>query len=175
MSAPGAHDPGVRVGTGYDVHRADPERPLVLCGVELPDAPFGLAGHSDADAPLHALGDACLGALALGDIGTHFPDDDPAWAGSDSKDLLRRIVAMLTSRGWGVVNADVTIIAQRPRLAPRIREMRVTLAEVIDCPEERVSVKATTHEGLGPLGRGEGIAAHAAVLLARTRRGRTEG
>lgn len=158
-------DPGLRLGAGYDVHRTDPDRPLVLCGVEVPDAPFGLAGHSDADAALHAVGDACLGALALGDIGRHFPDDDPAWEGADSRQLLARIVEMVEERGWGVFSVDVTIIAQRPRLAPHIDKMRSALAGVLNCPVDRASVKATTHEELGALGRGEGIAAQVMVIL----------
>lgn len=156
---------GMRIGYGYDVHRTAPDRPLILAGVVIPDAPFGLVGHSDADAVLHAVADACLGALALGDIGQHFPDSDPAWAGADSADLLGRVVALVEELGWRVGNVDVTVIAERPRLAPHIESMRERLAEVLNCAREEASVKATTHEGLGSLGRAEGVAAHAVVLL----------
>ena len=154
-----------RIGIGYDIHRTDPGRPLVLGGVRIPDAPFGLAGHSDADVVLHAVTDACLGAAALGDIGVHFPDTDPAWAGADSADLLGRVVALVAERGWRVGNVDVTVVAQVPRLASHIEAMRRRIAEVLNCPLTAASVKATTNEGLGPLGRAEGIAAQAVVLL----------
>lgn len=157
----------LRVGTGYDVHAADPGRPLVLGGVTLPDAPFGLAGHSDADVVLHAVADALLGALGLGDIGQHFPDDDPAWEGADSADLLDRVMGLVAGAGWQVVNADVTVIAQTPRLGPHIPAMRERLAVLLGTGPDAASVKATTHEGLGALGRAEGIAAQAVVLLTR--------
>jgi 2-C-methyl-D-erythritol 2,4-cyclodiphosphate synthase len=159
--------PAIRIGYGYDVHRIDPGRPLVLAGVTIPETPFGLTGHSDADAVLHAVADACLGALALGDIGQHFPDTDPAWADADSADLLARVVALVAERDWRVGNVDVTVIAERPRLAPHIEAMRRRLAEVLNCAPDGASVKATTHEGLGSLGRAEGIAVHAVVLLVR--------
>lgn len=162
---------GVRVGLGFDVHRADPERPLVLGGVRLEDAPFGLAGHSDADVVLHAVADACLGALALGDIGQHFPDTDPAWEEADSRQLLGRVMELVHGAGWQVGNVDVTVVAQTPRLAPHIPAMRRCLAEVLGCPFEAASVKATTHEGLGSLGRAEGIAAHAVVALVQGKAG----
>jgi 2-C-methyl-D-erythritol 2,4-cyclodiphosphate synthase len=154
-----------RIGIGYDIHRSDPGRPLVLGGVRIPEAPFGLSGHSDADVVLHAVADACLGAAALGDIGLHFPDTDPAWAGADSAGLLGRVVTLVAERGWQVGNVDVTVIAQEPRLAPHVEAMRRRIAEVLNCPLTAASVKATTHEGLGPLGRAEGIAAQAVVLL----------
>jgi 2-C-methyl-D-erythritol 2,4-cyclodiphosphate synthase len=154
-----------RIGFGYDIHRTDSRRPLVLGGVPIPDAPYGLTGHSDADAVLHAVADACLGALALGDIGHHFPDTDPRWAGADSADLLRQVVERVHREGWRVVNVDVVIIAEAPRLAAHVPAMRHRLSELLHCETGRASVKATTHEGLGPLGRGEGIAAHAVVLL----------
>ncbi len=159
--------PAMRIGYGYDVHRTEPGRPLVLAGVTIPEAPFGLTGHSDADAVLHAVADACLGALALGDIGQHFPDTDPVWADADSADLLARVVALVAERDWHVGNVDVTVIAERPRLAPHIEAMRRRLAEVLNCAPDGASVKATTHEGLGSLGRAEGIAVHAVVLLVR--------
>lgn len=155
----------VRVGMGFDVHRTDPDRPLVLGGVRIEDAPFGLAGHSDADAVLHAVADACLGALALGDIGQHFPDTDPAWKDADSKDLLRHVMGLVEEAGWGVGNVDVTVIAEAPRLSPHIPDMRRSLSDVLRCPYEAASIKATTHEGMGPLGGGEGIAALAVVTL----------
>jgi 2-C-methyl-D-erythritol 2,4-cyclodiphosphate synthase len=154
-----------RIGIGFDIHRTDPQRPLVLGGVRIPDAPFGLTGHSDADVVLHAVADACLGAAALGDIGVHFPDTDPTWAGADSAQLLERVVALVARQGWRVGNVDVTVIAQAPRLAPHIEAMRRRIAELLNCPLAAASVKATTHEGLGPLGCAEGIAAHAVVLL----------
>lgn len=156
---------GVRVGLGFDVHRTDPERPLVLGGVHLEDAPFGLAGHSDADVILHAVADACLGALALGDIGRHFPDTDPTWKDADSRRLLGHVVELIRGAGWHVGNVDVTVVAQEPPLTPHIPTMRQCLAEVLGCPFEAASVKATTHEGIGSLGRAEGIAAHAVVTL----------
>jgi len=154
-----------RTGIGYDVHRTDADRPLVLGGVTIPEAPFGLAGHSDADVLLHAVADACLGAAALGDIGTHFPDTDPAWAGADSAGLLADVMGMVTAAGWQVDNADVTVIAERPRLSEHVPAIRERLAELLNIPLSGTSVKATTHEGLGPLGRGEGIAALAVVTL----------
>ena len=155
----------VRAGVGFDIHRTDIERPLILGGVRIDDAPFGLIGHSDADVVLHAIIDACLGALALGDIGTHFPDDDPRWEGADSKELIQHVIGLLEERGWMTGNVDVTVIAERPRLAHRIESMRASIAEFLGCPIESVSVKATTHEGLGALGAGEGIAAMAVAML----------
>jgi 2-C-methyl-D-erythritol 2,4-cyclodiphosphate synthase len=155
----------VRTGIGYDIHRTDPDRPLILGGVTITGAPFGLVGHSDADVTLHAIIDACLGALALGDIGQHFPDDDPRWEGADSKELTRHVVGLVQEKGWRVGNVDVTIIAERPRLAPWIDSMRASIADLLHCREEAVSVKATTHEGLGVLGSGEGIAATAVAVL----------
>ena len=150
---------------GFDLHRTDPERRLVLGGVDIKDAPFGLAGHSDADAVLHSVADACLGALALGDIGQHFPDTDPAWKDADSKGLLTRVVLLIEEMGWGVGNVDVTVIAEAPRLSPYMPEMRESLSSILKCPLDATSIKATTSEGLGPLGGGEGIAAIAVVTL----------
>ena len=153
-----------RIGHGYDVHRLTEGRRLVLGGVEIPFEK-GLLGHSDADAALHALCDAILGAAALGDIGQHFPDSDPAWAGADSLDLLRQVGTLAAGAGWRVGNADLTVLAQRPKLAPYIPEMRRRIAGALGVDPDCVSVKATTEEGLGFTGSGEGIAAHAVVLL----------
>lgn len=152
-----------RVGQGYDVHpfSEDPARALVLGGVTVEDAP-GLAGHSDADALAHACADAVLGAAGLGDLGDHFPDTDPRWAGADSLALLAEVVRLAAEGGWRVVNVDATVIAERPTLGPLRPVMAERLTEVMGAP---VSVKATTNEGLGALGRGEGIACLAVVLL----------
>ena len=154
----------LRVGTGFDIHRLVPGRRLVLCGVDF-EFPFGLFGHSDADAPTHALMDALLGAAALGDIGHLFPDTDPEWEGADSIRLLEAVVALLRRKGWRVVNADVTILAEAPKIAPRVAEMRERLALPLGVPVDAVSVKATTMEKLGPVGAREGIAAQAVALL----------
>lgn len=156
--------PVLRVGQGFDVHpfTDDPGRPLVLGGVRVPDAP-GLAGHSDADVLAHALADALLGAAGLGDLGGHFPGGDPAWAGADSLDLLDRVVAMLAAAGWAPVNADCTVVAERPRLGPHCPAMAERLGRALGAP---VAVRAKRAEGLGALGRAEGVAALAAVLLA---------
>ena len=153
-----------RIGFGFDIHRLVPGRPLLLCGVRF-DHPLGLLGHSDADAPTHALMDALLGAAALGDIGHLFPDTDPKWEGADSIRLLEAVVALLREHGWAVGNADVTILAEAPKIAPRVPEMRRRLAAALGVPGDRVSVKATTMERLGPIGAREGIAAQAAALL----------
>lgn len=152
----------MRTGFGYDVHRLVPERRLVLCGVEIP-CERGLLGHSDADVAVHALMDAVLGALALGDIGHMFPDSDPAYKDADSMKLLEQVVSEMTERGYALGNLDITIVAERPKLAPYITAMREGLAAAFRSDIGRVSVKATTEEGLG-LG-GEGIGAYAAVLL----------
>ena len=155
---------GLRVGLGYDVHPFTEGRPLVLGGVAIPHA-AGLAGHSDADAVSHALADALLGALALGDLGRHFPDTDARWRGADSLDLLRRVVALLAERGARPVNADATVVTEEPRLAPHVDAMRERLAAALGVARERVSVKATRPEGLGALGQGKGLAAMAVVLV----------
>ena len=160
--------PDFRVGCGYDVHKLVPERKLILCGVEVPYE-LGLLGHSDADVALHALMDALLGAAALGDIGKHFPDTDERFKGADSMKLTEHVVGLLADRGWSINNVDVTIIAQRPRLAAYIGEMRENIARVLDADPSLVSVKATTEEGLGFTGEGMGIAAHAVVLLEERR------
>lgn len=154
----------MRIGHGYDVHRITPGRRLVLCGVEIP-WDKGLLGHSDADVAVHALMDAILGAAALGDIGHLFPDTDPAYEGADSMHLLAEVVRLVKEADFFFGNGDITILAQRPKLAPYIEEMRSRLAAVLGTERGRISVKATTEEGLGFTGSGEGIAAHAVVLL----------
>ncbi len=155
---------GFRIGNGIDVHRLVPGRRLFLCGVEIP-CELGLDGHSDADVALHSLMDALLGALALGDIGTHFPDSDPAYLGADSRELLRRVWRIEEFRDWSVGNIDLTIVAQKPQLAPYRDAMRRSIAEVLEIGVPQVSVKATTTERLGFTGRGEGIACFCTVLL----------
>ena len=155
-----------RVGQGFDVHRLAENRKLILCGVEIPYE-LGLLGHSDADVAIHALIDALLGALALGDIGEHFPDTDPKWKGADSRELLKAVLALPEFALWRISSVDVTIIAQRPKLSPCKELMRERLAETRGIPLERVAVKATTTEKLGFTGRGEGIAATAVAALAR--------
>lgn len=154
----------MRIGHGYDVHRLTEGRKLMLCGVEVPHT-MGLDGHSDADVAIHALMDALLGAAALGDIGQHFPDTDDSYKGISSLLLLEKVLEKLKAAGFRVGNADVTILAQKPKLAPYIPQMRKTLASALGIPETRVNVKATTEERLGFTGREEGIAAHAVCLL----------
>ena len=153
-----------RTGNGFDVHRLVEGRRCIICGVDIP-SPVGLLGHSDADVALHALSDALLGALALGDIGKHFPDTDPQWEGADSRRLLRAVMDMVREAGYIVAGADITIMAQKPKMLPHIPAMRANVAADLDIPLERTSVKATTTEGLGFTGRSEGIAALATVLL----------
>lgn len=157
-----------RTGIGYDVHRfsSDASRHLFLGGVHFPEGP-ALEGHSDADAVLHAVVDALLGAAALGDIGQHFPPSDPRWKGEPSVTFLKHAADLLSEGGWSVVNVDVAILAEKPRVMPRALEMRRRMAEVLGVSEDRVSVKATTNEGLGAIGRGEGIAAMATATIAR--------
>ena len=156
--------PAFRVGCGYDVHKLVPERKLILCGVEVPYE-RGLLGHSDADVALHALMDALLGAAALGDIGKHFPDTDERFKGADSMKLTEHVVGLLRERDWHINNVDVTIIAQRPKLAGFIPTMRSKVAAVLGIDEDAVNVKATTTEKLAFSGRGEGIAAEAGASL----------
>ena len=153
-----------RIGIGYDIHRFDEGRTLVLGGVPFPGE-RGLAGHSDADVLLHAVIDALLGAAGLGDIGAHFPPGDPQWAGVSSLRLLSETVRMVAGAGFAIENVDSTVIAERPRLAERLPEMRETIARALGIDAARVNVKATTNEGLGAIGRGEGIAAMAVALL----------
>ena len=157
-----------RVGNGYDVHQLAEGLPLVLGGVAIPHTK-GCVAHSDGDVLIHALCDALLGALALGDIGHHFPDTSDEYAGIDSKILLSRVVAMIRDRGWEIVNVDNTLLAQKPKIAPFGPRMRQTLAEVMGITPDRVSVKATTTERLGFTGREEGIAAYATCLLRENR------
>lgn len=156
----------IRIGHGYDVHRLVPGRKLILGGVEIPHT-TGLLGHSDADVLTHALMDALLGAAAMGDIGHLFPDSDVQYAGADSLQLLRAVMERLRAAGYAVGNVDCTVLAQAPKLAPHILQMRENLAEILGCGLDAVSVKATTEEGLGFTGAKEGIAAHAVVLLRR--------
>jgi 2-C-methyl-D-erythritol 2,4-cyclodiphosphate synthase len=153
-----------RVGFGYDVHRLVAGRPLVLGGVEIP-SPKGLDGHSDADVLLHALADALLGAAALGDIGRHFPNTDPRYKGISSLILLGHVAELLRKHRFAVVNADLTLLLEAPKIAPYVDRMRATIARALDIAPEQVSVKATTGEGMGFVGSGEGAAAYAAVLL----------
>jgi 2-C-methyl-D-erythritol 4-phosphate cytidylyltransferase/2-C-methyl-D-erythritol 2,4-cyclodiphosphate synthase len=153
-----------RSGIGYDVHRLVAGGPLVLCGVTIPHS-HRLEGHSDADVATHAVIDAMLGAVALGDLGTHFPPGDPAFAGIASLVLLERARELVGERAARVVHVDVTVIAEAPRLAPHVGAMREQLARTLGVELEAISIKATTHEGLGPLGRGEGIAALAVVTV----------
>ena len=154
----------MRIGTGYDVHKLVEGRKLIMGGVEIPHE-TGLLGHSDADVAVHALMDAILGAAALGDIGRLFPDSDPKYEGADSMLLLERVVALVSEKGFSVSNADITIIAQRPKLAPYIGQMRENIAKSLGISTDRVNVKATTEEGLGFTGSLEGVSAHAVVLL----------
>ncbi|WP_376795812.1 2-C-methyl-D-erythritol 2,4-cyclodiphosphate synthase [Thermogemmatispora sp.] len=154
----------LRIGCGFDAHAFAPGRPLVLAGVSVP-AEVGLAGHSDADVVIHALVDALLGAAALGDIGMHFPSSDPRWKDQPSALFLTYARDLLRQHGWRVVNVDATVIAQRPRLSPYVMAMRARLAELLELPLAQVSVKATTTDGLGFTGRGEGIACSAVALL----------
>lgn len=156
----------MRIGHGYDVHRLVPDRRLILGGVEIPFE-RGLLGHSDADVLLHAIADALLGAAALGDIGCLFPDTDPAYAGADSLELLRQVRRAVQEAGYAVGNVDATVLAQRPKLRGYIDGMRRNIADALDVPLSAVSVKATTEEGLGFTGSGEGIAAHAVCLLTK--------
>jgi len=156
----------IRVGHGFDVHAFAENRKLIIGGVDIPHT-LGLAGHSDADVLLHAICDALLGAAGLGDIGRHFPDTDAAFAGIDSRILLRRVAEQLKDRGWRVGNVDATIIAQAPKMAPHIARMTAHIADDLGIALDRVNVKATTTEKLGFTGRGEGIAAEAVCLIAR--------
>ena len=159
-------DPGLRVGTGFDVHPFADGRALIIGGVTIPHG-RGLAGHSDADVLTHAICDALLGAAALGDIGRHFPDRDPAFHGISSLELLRRTVALVAAAGWSPLQVDTCILAEAPRVAPYATAMRQAIAAALAIPEGNVGIKATTTEGLGFVGRGEGIAAQAVCLLVR--------
>lgn len=153
-----------RLGIGYDVHRFGSARRLVLGGIEIPYG-RGLIGHSDADVVLHAIADALLGAAALGDIGVHFPPSDPQWEGVDSQTLLRQVRSMLAAANYRPCNVDVTVVAEAPRIVPHAAEMRATIAHCLGLAVDAVSVKATTNEGMGFIGRGEGIAALAVASI----------
>ncbi len=156
----------IRVGHGYDVHKLTENRHLILGGVDIPYEK-GLLGHSDADVLLHAIMDALLGAAALGDIGTHFPDNDPAYLGADSMELLRKVCALLREKNYAVSNIDATVIAQQPKLKPYIEQMRVNIAKTMALDTDRISIKATTEEKLGFTGRKEGISAHCVALITK--------
>ncbi|EDY37825.1 2C-methyl-D-erythritol 2,4-cyclodiphosphate synthase [Cyanobium sp. PCC 7001] len=158
----------LRIGNGYDIHRLVSGRPLILGGQQLhhPEG-LGLDGHSDADVLVHALMDALLGALALGDIGKHFPPDDPRWKGADSLVLLEQVMALVRQRGWSVVNLDAVVVAERPKLKPHIPAMQAAIAQRLELEPDQVGVKATTNERLGAEGREEGISCHAVALLQR--------
>lgn len=156
----------IRVGNGYDVHALAPDLPLWLGGVQI-ESPYGCIAHSDGDVAIHALCDAILGALALGDIGKHFPDTSDEFKGIDSKILLARVMGLIREQGYSVLNADITIAMQKPKLSPYILQMRETLAEIMDIDISRVSVKATTTEKLGFVGRMEGCEVYAVALLSK--------
>lgn len=156
----------IRIGNGYDIHRLVSERPLILGGVNIPHS-LGLLGHSDADVLTHAVMDAMLGALSLGDIGHYFPPTDPQWAGADSLVLLSKVHQLILERGWQVGNIDSVVVAERPKLKPHIEKMRSKIAEVLQIEPHQVGIKATTNEKLGPVGREEGICAYAVVLLTK--------
>ena len=154
-----------RVGIGYDIHRLVADRKLLLAGVRVPFTK-GLLGHSDSDVLAHAICDALLGAAALGDIGTHFPDSDPRWRGASSLDFLRHAVKLITAKGYRVVNVDATVVAEQPKLKPYISAMRQQLAVVLNIAADAISIKAKTNEGLDAVGRGDAMAAHAVVMIA---------
>ncbi|MEH2218433.1 MAG: 2-C-methyl-D-erythritol 2,4-cyclodiphosphate synthase [Nostoc sp.] len=154
----------IRIGNGYDIHRLVVDRPLILGGVEIPHE-LGLLGHSDADVLTHAIMDAMLGALSLGDIGHYFPPTDSQWAGADSLILLSHVDQLVRERGWRISNIDSVVIAEQPKLKPHIQRMRARLASILELELDTVSIKATTNEKLGPIGREEGIGVYAVVLL----------
>ena len=154
----------IRIGNGYDIHKLVAGRSLILGGVEIPHA-LGLLGHSDADVLTHAIMDALLGALSLGDIGHYFPPNDPQWQGANSITLLKQVLNIIQSQGWQIGNIDSTIVAEQPKLKPHLKAMRSALAEAMGVEIDLVSIKATTNEELGPTGRQEGICAYAVVLL----------
>ena len=154
----------IRIGNGYDIHQLGAGRPLILGGVEIPHE-LGLVGHSDADVLTHAIMDAMLGALSLGDIGHYFPPTDPQWAGADSLMLLSKVHQLVKDKGWQVGNIDSVVVAERPKLKPHIAIMRSNLATLLQVQPDQIGIKATTNEKLGPVGREEGIAAYAVILL----------
>ena len=154
----------MRIGQGFDVHRFAPDRPLILGGIQIPFG-MGLSGHSDADVLLHAIADAILGAIGLGDIGLHFPDNDTKWRGADSHDLLKAVMKMAIDRDLRIFNLDATVICEEPRIRPYVEQMRSRIADALSCKIDQVNLKGTTTEKLGFCGRKEGIAASAVVLL----------
>jgi 2-C-methyl-D-erythritol 2,4-cyclodiphosphate synthase len=156
----------IRIGNGYDIHQLVPDRPLILGGVRIPHS-LGLLGHSDADVLTHAIMDALLGALGLGDIGHYFPPSDPKWEGADSIMLLAQVLSIIQAQGWLIGNIDSTIVAEQPKLKPHLKSMRSSLAKAMAIDLNQVSIKATTNEKLGPVGREEGICAYAIALLVR--------
>jgi 2-C-methyl-D-erythritol 2,4-cyclodiphosphate synthase len=155
-----------RIGSGYDAHRLVEERPLILGGVEIPYT-LGLLGHSDADVLTHAVMDAIIGALGMGDIGQHFPDTDPAYMGADSLSLLKTVMGWVKRKGLIVNNLDATLVAEKPKLARHLPAMKANLAEVLEAPSDRINIKATTTEGMGFCGRQEGMAAYAVISLTK--------
>ena len=156
----------IRIGNGYDIHCLGPNRPLILGGIQIPHT-LGLVGHSDADVLTHAIMDALLGALSLGDIGHYFPPSDPQWAGANSLLLLQQVDQVVRSQGWQISNIDSVIVAEQPKMKPHLRAMQEKLGQTLNIAPDQVSIKATTNEKLGPVGRGEGIAVYAVVLLVR--------
>lgn len=157
----------IRIGNGYDIHRLIQDRPLILGGIEIPHS-LGLLGHSDADVLTHAIMDAMLGALSLGDIGHYFPPSDPQWQGANSLVLLEQVHKLIGDQGWSISNLDSTIVAEKPKLKPHLKAMRDRLGEILNLSSDRVSIKATTNEKLGPVGQEEGICAYAVVLLMKS-------
>ena len=154
----------MRIGHGFDIHRFIEEKPLMLAGIEVPHI-YGLQAHSDGDVIIHAVCDACLGAAALGDIGQYFPDTDAKFDSADSRQFLTAVLELLAKRGYRIVNVDITVMAEHPKLAPIMRELRESLAGLMQCDVDCVSIKATTMEKLGPIGAGEAMAAEAVVLI----------
>ncbi|MDJ0902098.1 MAG: 2-C-methyl-D-erythritol 2,4-cyclodiphosphate synthase [Xenococcus sp. MO_188.B8] len=157
----------IRIGNGYDIHRLTPDRPLILGGIAIPHS-LGLLGHSDADVLTHAIMDAMLGALSLGDIGHYFPPSDPQWQGANSLVLLEQVQQLIADQGWSIGNLDSTIVAEQPKLKPHLKAMRDRLGAILHLSSDRISIKATTNEKLGPVGREEGICAYAVVLLVKS-------
>lgn len=157
----------IRIGNGYDIHRLTPDRPLILGGITIPHH-LGLLGHSDADVLTHAIMDAMLGALSLGDIGHYFPPIDRQWKGADSLVLLAQVQQLISDQGWSISNIDSTIVAEQPKLKPHLKTMRDRLGDILNLSSDRISIKATTNEKLGPVGREEGICAYAVVLITKS-------
>ena len=157
----------IRIGNGYDIHQLAEGRPLILGGINIPHQ-LGLLGHSDADVLTHSIMDALLGALSLGDIGHYFPPSDPKWKGADSMILLEQVLEIIQSQGWKIGNIDSTIVAEQPKLKPHLKSMRDALARTLAIEIDQISIKATTNERLGPVGREEGICCYAVVLLFKT-------